>query len=240
LVALQEVVKTGQADTARDLLDPRYHLAHQQSGLVPDGTCIAIASRWPIGRIDEVDHQPTRRTAGFPASTLIAEIESPAPIGRLLFVNHGPAWRPEHELEREIQTVAAARRIEETVADRGPAHVVLAGDLNAFPEAASIRFLRGLQSLDSTSVCYRDSWAVAHPGEPGHTFAPASNPLVMEDNDMRIDVDRRIDYVFVRYDERGPSLDVARCELAFAEPVDGIWASDHYGVVADLEPPTRG
>jgi len=26
----------------------------------------------------------------------------------------------------------------------------------------------------------------------------------------------------------------------FDEPVDGVWASDHFGVVADLALPTRG
>jgi hypothetical protein len=37
----------------------------------------------------------------------------------------------------------------------------------------------------------------------------------------------------------GPTLAVADCALAFDEPVDGVWASDHFGVVADLEPPPR-
>jgi hypothetical protein len=33
----------------------------------------------------------------------------------------------------------------------------------------------------------------------------------------------------------GPTLDIRAWELAFDEPVDGVWASDHFGVVADLE-----
>ncbi len=52
---------------------------------------------------------------------------------------------------------------------------------------------------------------------------------------------RRLDYVLVRCGEHGgPTLDIAACTLIFEEPVDGIWASDHFGVVADLVvPPER-
>ncbi|MDQ3780276.1 MAG: hypothetical protein M3354_07010, partial [Chloroflexota bacterium] len=46
---------------------------------------------------------------------------------------------------------------------------------------------------------------------------------------------QRIDHIFVRCGERGgPTLEIAACALAFAEPVDGVWASDHFAVVADL------
>ncbi len=113
-------------------------------------------------------------------------------------------------------------------------HVVLAGDLDAVPDASSIRFLRGLQSLGGMSVCYRDAWESIHAEEPGHTFT-LRNPLVMEESDVRQERSRRIDYIFVRCDEHGPTLAISACALAFAEAVDGVWASDHFGVIADLE-----
>ena len=64
-----------------------------------------------------------------------------------------------------------------------------------------------------------------------------SNPLVRA-GEMSLERGRRIDYVLVRCGIHGPTLDVARCELAFDEPVGGVWASDHLGVVADLELPS--
>ena len=64
------------------------------------------------------------RTADFPVTTLIAEIHAPDQIGPLLLVNHLPWWKLGLERERELQTVAAVRSIEETVAVR-PMHVVL-------------------------------------------------------------------------------------------------------------------
>lgn len=83
------------------------------------------------------------------------------------------------------------------------------------------------------SVCYRDAWESAHPGDPGHTFSPR-NPLVVTGDNWPLELGRRIDYVMVRCGDHGPTLEVTACERIFDKPVDGVWASDHFGVVADL------
>jgi endonuclease/exonuclease/phosphatase family metal-dependent hydrolase len=86
------------------------------------------------------------------------------------------------------------------------------------------------------SVCYWDAWATAHPDNPGHTVSPR-DPL-RGDAGMPLDPGRRIDYVFVRCGDRGrPTLAITACALAFDEPVGGVWASDHFGLVADLAVP---
>jgi endonuclease/exonuclease/phosphatase family metal-dependent hydrolase len=233
LIAFQEAYKTDDRDTVAEILGSEYELVHQMTGLIGDGNCAAIASRWPIASVHELDQQVTPRTADFPVTTLITEVDAPV-VGPLLFVNHLPSWKPQLEHERELQTVAAARWIEERVAEQ-PAHVVLAGDLDAVPEAASIRFLGGLQSLGGTSVSYRDAWESTHPHEDGHTFT-LRNPLLMEESDVVQERSRRIDYIFVRSGEHGPTLEIVGCELLFDRPVDGVWASDHFGLVADLRP----
>ena len=56
---------------------------------------------------------------------------------------------------------------------------------------------------------------------------------------MSLELGRRIDYVMVRCGIHGPTLDVVDCRPAFDEPVDGVWASDHFGVVADLAVPVK-
>ena len=113
---------------------------------------------------------------------------------------------------------------------------MLAGDFDAVPDAAGVRFWSGRQSLSGTSVCYRDAWESAHPEDPGDTFTP-HNPLVAG-GEMPLELGRRIDYVFVRCGDHGPTLYVSACNLAFAEPRDGVWASDHFGLVADLAHPS--
>jgi endonuclease/exonuclease/phosphatase family metal-dependent hydrolase len=239
LVAFQEAIKGNEYDQAVDLLGPRFHVAHQRDREVnrrdgtEDGQGISIASRWPIGEVREVDLNVTPRTGDFAHTTLIAEILAPDPVGPLLFVNHLPSWQLTFEHERELQAVAAARFVEELVGGRGM-HVVLAGDFDATPAAASVRFWSGRQSLGGMSVCYRDAWESTHPGDPGHTFT-ASNPLVTHENsDWALELGRRIDYILVRCVEHGPTLDVSACARIFDEPIDGVWASDHFGVVADL------
>jgi hypothetical protein len=38
--------------------------------------------------------------------------------------------------------------------------------------------------------------------------------------------------------QAGPH-DIAACEFAFDEAIDGVWASDHAGLVADFSGPSR-
>ncbi|WP_165964622.1 endonuclease/exonuclease/phosphatase family protein [Actinomadura sp. KC216] len=230
LVTFQEVIRNSSYDQAADLLGPGYHLAHS-AAREPDGQGIVIGSRWPLGDIREADLNVTPRTEGFACTTLAAGVRAPEPVGPLLLVNHFPSWRLDMEYERELQAVAVARLIDE-VLDGQDRHVVLAGDLDAAPEAASVRFLTGRRSLHETSVCYRDAWERVHPGEPGVTYTP-ENPL-MADGDWPFG---RIDYVLVRCGlHGGPTLAIRDCRRVFTRPVDGVQASDHYGVVADLGP----
>lgn len=236
LVAFQETVWGEGTDQAADLLGPGYQVA-RHPGRSADGVGAVMASRWPLGAVREVDLHVTGRTAGLPwAAALAVEIMAPAPLGPLLFVHHKPSWQYGYERERELQAVTTARFVEELVAGQDR-NVVLAGDFDDPPDAASIRFWTGRQSLEGTSVAYEDAWEVAHPGEAGHTFSPR-NPLVSA-GEMALERGRRIDYVMVRCGVHGPRLEVAGCELAFDRPADGVWASDHFGVVADLELPRR-
>ena len=180
----------------------------------------------------------TPRTDDFAWGAMIAEVLAPDPVGTLLFVNHLPDWQLTHEHERELQTVIVGRAIEEIAGRRGLRHVVLASDLDATPDSASVRFWRGRQSLGGMSVCYRDAWGGTHPGEPGHTFT-AENPLVTAENwDWELELGRRIDHIFVRCSAHGPTLDIRACERIFDEPVDGVWGSDHFGMIADLSAQT--
>lgn len=226
---LQEVVVTDGEDQARDLF-PTDHRVHHQPGRSADGVGAAIVSRWPMEVLLEVslDGEPIE----WIGSLVVVRVDGPEPIGSVLVAHHKPTWVPAAEADRERQALVAARHVERLAAeDELP--VMLAGDLDATPDAASIRFLTGRQSLDGTSVKYHDAWAVRHPDDPGHTFSPANG---IRSAHWRPRAGERIDYVMVRGAEHGGELDVVRCELAFDRPVDGVWGSDHFGVVADLEP----
>lgn len=240
LIALPESIVNDGYDQVADVLGAGYHVAHQREREPGDGADVeagqghSLASRWPLGEVRELDLHVTPRTAGFACGTLAAEVLAPEPYGRLLFAFHNPSWQLAFAHERELQAVAAARFLEELAAELQAAHVVLAADLDADPAAASARFWTGRQALDGVSVCYRDAWESRHPDERGDTFGVPENPLGV-DWDWPF---RRIDYILVRCGGHGgPTLEITACERIFDEAVGGIWASDHFGVYADLEVP---
>jgi endonuclease/exonuclease/phosphatase family metal-dependent hydrolase len=236
IVALQETVLTGQLDQAADLLGPGYHLAQQaerETGRhgAPAGQGITTASRWPFGRVAEVDLRLTERTGDFACTCLITEVLAPPPYGRVWVANHFPDYQLDHERERCVQAVAAARKLESLVGE-SPGHVVVAGDLDADPGSDSIRFWTGRHVIDDFSVCYRSAWEATHPGEPLPTYTP-QNPH-QADPDWPF---QAIDHIMVRCGRSGPTLSVRHCARVFDQ--GALTPSDHYGVLADLEVPGR-
>lgn len=231
LIAFQQATVADGVDAVRDILGDGFDVAHQRDR-DDDGRGVAIASRYPITGSWEVDLAISPRTRGFAATTLIAQIVAPPPFGPLLFANHLPNWQLNFERERELQAVAAACELEGAISARRQ-HVVVAGDLDADPDAASIRFWTGRESLAGVSVSYRDAWASTHPAEPGDSFGAASPQNADWDWPFR-----RIDYILVRCGEDGgPTLAVSSCERVFDQPADGAWAGDHFGLCADLAIP---
>jgi endonuclease/exonuclease/phosphatase family metal-dependent hydrolase len=233
ILAFQETVKTDEYDQVRDLLGPDLRASHQ-AVREPDGSGISIASRWPPSAAHELQLPPAPGADDLPSVAYAVEVSAPEPIGTVLAVTYPSVWQLDDERSRERQAVVAARFVEEHVGAR-PMHAVLLNDLNATPDAASIRFWTGRQSLDGMSVCYRDAWESTHPGHAGHTFTPV-NPLTTtgDGGDWALELGRRIDYVLVRCGHYGPTLDIRACKRIFDWPVDGVWASDHFGLVAEL------
>ena len=235
IVALQEVTRNAELDQAAELLGPEFTIVDLPGrSASQSGEC--LASRWPLGEISTLDVPVAGNTAEPIRATAVAvEVHAPPPWGPLLAVHHRGTYHLQLEHIREQQALATTRFVEDLLAGRDDLPVVLLGDFNAAHDAASIRFLTGKQSLEGKSVRYEDAWTAVHHEEPGHTFTPR-NPLVRA-GQMPLERGRRIDYVMVRSGPHGPLLDVVDCRLIFTEPMDGIWASDHFGVLADLRPP---
>ena len=237
VVALQEVTHSRDRDQARELLGPDWTIVeHPSPSADPVGAC--LATRWPVGRDAALELHEIPGAEGLPwAAAVAVEVIVPEPFGTVWVVHHKPNWQLTAEVVRERQAVTTARWIEDLVAGRPDVPVVLLGDFDAGPDAASMRFWTGRQSLDGTSVRYEDAWEVMHPDEPGHTFSPR-NPLVLA-GEMKLERGRRIDHILVRGGVHGPPLDVADCRLAFDQPVDGVWPSAHFGLVAELVRPAQ-
>ncbi|MDQ2707753.1 MAG: hypothetical protein M3Z25_09015 [Actinomycetota bacterium] len=115
--------------------------------------------------------------------------------GDLLFIAATAAWRLDAESVRERQAVALT---DLDARHRTALPTIIAGDSNAAPDASSIRYLSGLQSIGGRSVHYHDAWAVAGNG-PGHTWTTANpNARTVVDQIIRQpNHQRRLDYVFI-------------------------------------------
>jgi endonuclease/exonuclease/phosphatase family metal-dependent hydrolase len=152
VVALQEVTRAGDHDQARELLGSGWTIVeHPSEPLDPVGAC--LATRWPAGRQAALGLHEIPGAEGLPWAGVVAvEVVLPEPLGTVLVVHHKPNWQLTAEVVREQQALAAARWIEDLVTDRSDLPVVLLGDFDAGPDAASMRFWTGRQSLDGISV----------------------------------------------------------------------------------------
>ncbi|HYH35727.1 MAG TPA: endonuclease/exonuclease/phosphatase family protein [Nocardioides sp.] len=234
LIALQEV-PVDSPETLHRLVGPDRHLSHF-SRASEDGVSGTLATRWPHRVVDEIDLRTSDRSRPTLPWCAALVVELVTPLGPMLVAHHKPSWPFPFELEREQQAVLVARALEDRIGDR-ELHAVVLGDFDATPDSASMQFWRGRRPSEGMSVCYQDAWEYAHPDDPGHTFDLA-NPLV-RDGEVATAVSRKIDHVLVRSGLHGPTLQVADCRRVLDRPVDGVWASDHYGVVADLVMPAN-
>ncbi len=229
VVALQEVPVTSVEVLHRLLGSLEHRTAFSRPS--EDGVGGILATRWPHRLVSEVDlriSDRSRDTLPWCATTVV---EVGTPVGPVVVAHHKPSWPFPFELERERQAVLAARVLEDHIGPR-EVHGLVLGDFDATPDSASMQFWRGRRPAEGMSVCYQDAWEYVHPEEPGHTFELA-NPLVRQ-GEVATAVSRRIDHILVRSGLHGPTLQVADCGLVLDRPVDGVWASDHYGVLADL------
>ncbi len=230
VIGVQEVMGDGTHTLAHELaLGLGYGVVYGEAKPLAGGITFgnAALARFPItkravARLPGLDTDEQR-------SALFSEIETPG--GILPFVVTHLAWRLHHGYVREAQVAALATAIDEHAhVDAARLPLVLCGDFNARPDAAEIRFLTGLQSLGGRSVYLCDAFEATGEG-PGYTFDGRHNPFAA----AFFELPRRIDYVFVRGpDARGRGVPLS-AKVVFTEVALGVAASDHYGVLAEID-----
>jgi endonuclease/exonuclease/phosphatase family metal-dependent hydrolase len=163
----------------------------------------------------------------------------------------GPVWvhtthlhyRLDDGVAREKQVLAIDAEIRALGRDKDSPPQILCGDFNATPDSDEMRFLRGLTTLDGRRTHWQDAWLRLHrecqPGDgPEHGITWSSEnehtrPL------RSLDIDRRIDYVFVTSRKKDGRATVHASHVMMTERegqgADAICASDHYGVMADVQ-----
>jgi endonuclease/exonuclease/phosphatase family metal-dependent hydrolase len=227
VIGLQEVLRYPEFDqaalVAHDLgFQIAWGKASENHGF-PTGN--AILSRWPILR-SEVIPLPNGGSDES-RSLLFAEIE--APFGKLPFFCTHLNWKLHHGHVRQLQVRAVTDAVARLAPVKGSFPPVVVGDFNAEPDSDEIRFMRGLTGLGGKCVYFADAFHVAGDGSHGATYSK-TNPFAA----FLREPERRIDYVFVRGPDDSQRGEPVEASVCFTEPHDGVYPSDHYGVVATI------
>lgn len=238
VICMQEVKPYGEATTAHAIaaalgMTAAYRVSTKWSGPTGDGEeGLAIIAK-TIHEVRAITLPEPR-----PLETRIllsAQVET---VG-------GPIWvhtthlhyRLDDGIAREQQVLAVDEAVRNFGRGNTDAPQILCGDFNATPDSDEIRFLRGLTTLGGRRTHFQDAWLRRYPDQVGITWS-SENELTRPLRSL--DIDRRIDFVFVtsrKKDGRGTVHDARVC-LDERETVDGhgsICASDHYAVLADVQ-----
>jgi endonuclease/exonuclease/phosphatase family metal-dependent hydrolase len=143
-------------------------------------------------------------------------------------------WRYEEGFLREKEVVELDEFVKRVSSDQSLIPPVICGDFNAEPDSTEIRFLTGNATIDGKSTYYQDAWRVAPGRGDGYTWDNRNTNAAVER-----EPDRRIDYIFSGWGTERPK---GAGRIAFAAVVcdrslTGAFASDHFGLFAEIETP---
>lgn len=193
---------------------------------------LAILARWPA-----LERRALRLPEARPTEARIllsVQIDTPA----------GPIWchtthlhyRLDDGTARAAQVIAIDDALRACGRGNDDPPQVVCGDFNATPDSDEMRFLRGECALAGRRSHFQDAWMRIHGDAPGITWSSENEhtrPL------RSLDIDRRIDYVLVTSRKKDGRGTVRACEVVLTERegagADAICASDHYGVMADVQ-----
>jgi endonuclease/exonuclease/phosphatase family metal-dependent hydrolase len=228
VVCLQEVIHSEEDSQAGGLAEAaafRYHVAYGASFDFGEGMFgNAVLSRWPID-----DHHRSLLPYDPDRGDMQRVLLHARTRGLDVFCTHLTHFHRAGVL-REAEVAEVVRVIEERADPQAPAPPILAGDFNAEPDSTEIRHLCGLASLAGHSTYFQDAWRVAGDG-PGITW-DNRNPFAAEQHEL----DRRLDYVFAGWRDDGPGR-VGAARVVCDRPLTGTFASDHFGLVAEVTDP---
>ena len=187
--------------------------AEKESGL-------AIFSHYPLVQSGSKALAAQSANEDYRRFVLFGQFQTPS--GVLFVFNTHLSWMLEDGAVRERQTADIAAFMDQQA---GAQESLIAGDFN---DTAWSRAVRSLTQEKG----FVDVYHALNPKDPGLTWT--YDNLYTRDGRYALP-DRRIDFIFTRHGRRilAQSLS-ARCVFTEPDP-RGIWASDHYGVVAEFE-----
>jgi endonuclease/exonuclease/phosphatase family metal-dependent hydrolase len=228
IAALQEVWVADGTSSAGLIAEALgyHHVVGHRLELDGVGFGNAVLSRWPI--LESATEPLPRGVVGHDEERLIQMAVVDAPTAPVQVYSTHLNWRHDESAVRQHQVRALCAMVARNRPRDHPP--VVCGDFNAEPDSDEIRMLTGLAAVPEPGLVFRDAWTAPGCSGQGATWSDA-NPFAKAEFEQ----DRRIDYVFTgwrRNDGRGAPVS---CRVVGDEPVDGVWPSDHFGVLAELQ-----
>lgn len=195
----------------------------------------SLVARWPVAQL-AARPLPDEHGAATWRHVLVARIERPEPEGgpflaAAAHLEHGLDRSPTRRAQAAALAAELATHLGPPVERREALPAVLGADLNAVPWSDEVRGLTGATGPLQPGLVLVDAWDAAGNQERGDTWASV-NPRVPR---RAVHPNRRLDYVMVTWPRRRGAGHVDGCRLAGTAAVDGIWPSDHFAVVADID-----
>lgn len=224
IVCLQEAWAVGDETQAQRFGDALGMHHVEEPGLELEGVISsqAILSRWPIELSRGLDLEGFDGGEG--GGAVFARIDGPR--GPLDVVSLILDWRLDlgHVRSRQLRTICGwARGLSDPF---NP--LFLCGDFNATPDSDELRALVGTAPVHEPRMVFYDAVAMAADGDTA-TFS-ARNPFAA----AGLYPEKQLDHIFSHWSKAHGAGHPVAAAIIGSQPQDGLYASDHFGVVADL------
>lgn len=230
---------------ARELgLDVAYHFEDGVVGVRVTSTTILAKKYLNLRGIRAFKLPHSVPTVGNGTDTWVSLGETNILIGGTVTLNGGQVadvWTAHYMVAnpqyRYDQARFSLEQMQQLVRDRGEtwekAWVFFGGDLNAEPSTPEMKMFR-------EEAQFSDLWLKVHQDDPGHTITndvtdPEYNPMEHAANQLPsqlvMDTPSRIDYLYAHI----PADYAVGVTRVMTSPLDGMWMSDHYGVLGTFD-----
>jgi endonuclease/exonuclease/phosphatase family metal-dependent hydrolase len=214
VAAFQEVFNPGWARQVQKKSGyPFLVFAREPSGLM-------FLSKYPVRKWECLTLKTQSATEEYKRYALFAELDIEG-IPAAVFNTH-LSWKLDEGHVRENQVGEFLGFIKKKSGDTWCAAM---GDFNSVPQSPEVLKVK-------VEGGFRDAFGELHPQRPGNTwdnrnpYAAGSSVFMPE---------RRIDFIFWKpAAKRAESFNLRTADMVYTEPVDGIFASDHFGVLAEF------
>ncbi len=221
LVAFQEVVlPINTAQWVADQLDGYQVYLTSNAGMMGEKEALAVLSRLQVLNLNMLDLVHQNRKA-----QVLTILDRTTPF---LFTNTHLLWQDDPAPQRMEQAEIITNHL-----DLYPAKIpkIICGDFNTLP---------GSPTYHHFARSYNSVYPQINNQEPDLTFPSPLNRQKLRDDSGNLyqaflekdEATKVLDYIFI-----SSKIEIKKCEIAFNSPhkeYPQIYASDHYGLVADL------